>query len=52
MLSAAINVAAYLDEVPADRQAGLNKLHELCCTLLKGFDESIRYGEPCYSRNG
>ena len=52
MQNTAKDVAAYLDEVPVDRNAALNKLRELCCTLLKGFEESMKYGGPCYSRNG
>lgn len=52
MQSTAKNVTDYLDEVPAERKAALAKLRELCCTLLKGLEESMRYGGPSYSRNG
>ena len=52
MQSTAQTVAAYLEEVPAERKAALAKLRHLCCTLLKGFEESMMYGGPCYSRNG
>jgi hypothetical protein len=52
MQSTAKNVTAYLDEVPAARMAALAKLRDLCCTSLKGFEESMMYGGPCYSRNG
>lgn len=52
MQSTAKNVTAYLDEVPAERKAALTELRELCRTLLKGFEESMMYGGPCYSRNG
>lgn len=52
MKSTAKNVAAYLEDVPAERKAALAKLRELCCTLLKGFEESMMYGGPCNSRNG
>lgn len=52
MQSTAQNVTIYLDEVPADRKAALAKLRDLCCTSLTGFEESMRYGGPCYSRNG
>jgi uncharacterized protein YdhG (YjbR/CyaY superfamily) len=52
MQSTAKNVADYLDEVPAERKAALVKLRDLCCSSLKGFEESMRYGGPCYSRNG
>ena len=52
MQSTAKNVATYVEDVPAERKAALAKLRELCCTLLKGFEESMMYGGPCYSRNG
>ena len=52
MQSTAKNVTVYLDEVPAERKAALAKLRDLCCTSLKGFEESMMYGGPCYSRNG
>ncbi len=52
MQSTARNVTAYLDEVPAERKAALAKLRELCCNVLKGFEESMTYCGPCYSRNG
>jgi uncharacterized protein YdhG (YjbR/CyaY superfamily) len=52
MQSTAKNVTDYLDEVPAERKAALAKLRDLCCASLKGFEESMRYGGPSYSRNG
>jgi uncharacterized protein YdhG (YjbR/CyaY superfamily) len=52
MQSAAKNVSAYLDEAPAERKAALNRLRDLCRTELKGFEESMMYGGPSYSRNG
>ena len=52
MQSTANNVTVYLDEVPAERKAALSKLRGLCRTSLKGFEESMQYGGPCYSRNG
>lgn len=52
MQSTAKHVTAYLDEVPADRKAALVKLRDLCCASLKGFEESMLYGGPCYSRKG
>ncbi|MBC8334653.1 MAG: DUF1801 domain-containing protein [Anaerolineales bacterium] len=45
-------VDAYLNEVPAERKAGLSKLRELCLSSLKGFQEGMAYGMPSYSRNG
>jgi uncharacterized protein YdhG (YjbR/CyaY superfamily) len=52
MQSTAKDVSAYLEEVPAERKAALVKLRKQCLTSLKGFEESMRYGGPCYSRNG
>jgi uncharacterized protein YdhG (YjbR/CyaY superfamily) len=52
MQSTAKDVTAYLEEVPAEREAALTKLRDLCRTSLKGFEESMQYGGPCYSRNG
>lgn len=52
MQSTAKDLTAYLDEVPAERRAALAKLRDLCCTSLKGFEESMMYGGPCYSRHG
>lgn len=52
MQSTAKNVTEYLDEVPAERKAALAKLRDLCRASLKGFEESMNYGGPSYSRNG
>lgn len=52
MQSTAKDVTAYLEEVPAERKAALVELRRQCLTVLKGFEESMRYGGPCYSRNG
>jgi len=52
MQSKAESVDAYLVEVPAERKETLTKLRELCRTTLNGFDESMEYGMPSYSRNG
>ncbi len=52
MQSAAKNVTDYLDEVPDERKPALIKLRDLCRTTLKGFDELMLYGGPCYTRNG
>ena len=51
MQSTAKTVMAFLDEVPAERNAALVKLRDLCRQLLKGYEESMQYGGPCYSRN-
>jgi uncharacterized protein YdhG (YjbR/CyaY superfamily) len=52
MQSTAKDVTTYLEEVPAERRAALVQLRKLCLTVLKGFEESMRYGMPGYSRNG
>ena len=52
MQSQAKDVSAYLDEVPAERKAALEEFRKLCLSNLKGFEESMTYGMPGYSRNG
>jgi len=52
MQSSAKNVTEYLAEVPAERKAALTQLRALCLAALTGFEESMKYGNPCYSRNG
>lgn len=51
MQSDAKSVTDYLDEVPSERKEALTKLRDLCQSALKGFDESMEYGMPSYSRN-
>jgi len=52
MQSKAKTVTAYLEEVPAERREALLRLRKMCRAMLAGFDESMTYGGPCYSRNG
>ncbi|MBK8783358.1 MAG: DUF1801 domain-containing protein [Anaerolineales bacterium] len=52
MQSTAKDVTAYLEEVPVERKTALEELRRLCLANLKGFEESMQYGGPCYSRNG
>jgi uncharacterized protein YdhG (YjbR/CyaY superfamily) len=52
MQSTAKDVMTYLEEVPAERKAALVQLRKQCLAALKGFEESMRYGAPSYSRNG
>ena len=52
MQSTARDVTSYLEEVPAERKAALVELRRQCLAALKGFEESMTYGGPCYSRNG
>jgi len=51
MQSKAANVDVYLKEVPAERRSILTKIRELCLKELKGYDETMRYGLPCYEKN-
>ena len=39
-------------DVPAERRDALKKLRDLCRATLTGFEESMAYGGPSYSRNG
>ena len=50
--SDADDVDAYLALAPEGRRAVLNEMRDACRTLLAGFDESMRYGMPAYSRDG
>jgi uncharacterized protein YdhG (YjbR/CyaY superfamily) len=38
--------------VPDGRRAVLTELRDACRELLTGFEESMRYGMPAYSRDG
>ncbi len=44
MQSKAVSVEDYLKEIPAERQAAMLKLMEICRKELKGFEEVISYG--------
>lgn len=52
MQSNARDVTAYLKQAPEERRAALDRLRRLCRSNLKGYDESMAYGMPCYSRKG
>ena len=52
MQSTAKNVTDYLEEVPAERKPALSRLRDLCRATLTGYEESMSYGLPSYSRNG
>ena len=52
MQSQAANVAEYLEEVSPDRIEALSRLRQLCLETLVGYQESMRYGMPCYTRQG
>jgi uncharacterized protein YdhG (YjbR/CyaY superfamily) len=50
--SKAADVDTYLSEAPAEREAGLVRLRDLCRTELTGFTEVMAYGMPAYERDG
>ena len=52
MQSKAATVDSYLKEIPEDRLAALSKLRALCLAALKGYNETMCYGMPCYEKNG
>ena len=52
MQSTAKDVTSYLEEIPVERRAALEEIRRLCLSTLKGFEESMMYGGPVYSRNG
>ena len=52
MQSDADDVDTYLALAPEGRRAALGEMRDACRTLLAGFDESMRYGMPAYSRDG
>jgi uncharacterized protein YdhG (YjbR/CyaY superfamily) len=52
MQSQAVEVQQYLEEVPTERQAAIQQLRELCQATLAGYEESMAYGMPSYSKQG
>jgi uncharacterized protein YdhG (YjbR/CyaY superfamily) len=52
VISQAADIASYLEEVPAERRAALEKLRTLCRQNLAGYEECMEYGMPGYKRNG
>ena len=52
MQSTAPDVTTYIQEAPEDRQPFLIKLREIFAEELKGYKESMRYGGPCYEKEG
>jgi uncharacterized protein YdhG (YjbR/CyaY superfamily) len=49
--SDADDVDGYLALVPEERRAVLSELRDACRDLLPGFEESMSYGMPAYSRD-
>lgn len=52
MQSTAATVDEYLETVPPERLAALTRLRQLCLETLQGYEESMQYGGPAYSKNG
>jgi uncharacterized protein YdhG (YjbR/CyaY superfamily) len=52
MQSTALNLTAYLDEVPDDSKPVLARLRNLCRSELTAFEDLMKYGMPSYSLNG
>lgn len=52
MRSDATTVDDYLAGLPENRRELLGDLRRECRELLSGFDESMAYGMPSYSRSG
>ena len=52
MQSTASTVDDYILEVPENRRPAIEQLRNLCLKHLKGFEESMVYGMPGYSRDG
>jgi uncharacterized protein YdhG (YjbR/CyaY superfamily) len=51
MQSKARRVDQYLTEVPSERLEALTEIRELCLATLDGYDESMVYGMPSYSKD-
>jgi uncharacterized protein YdhG (YjbR/CyaY superfamily) len=52
MQSNAREVDTYIKKAAEDRREALVKLRDLCRQVLKGYDESMLFGMPCYLRGG
>ncbi|WP_431873190.1 iron chaperone [Nocardiopsis eucommiae] len=50
--SNAVDVDAYLAELPEPDRAVLSRLRDLCRDELAGFEEVMAYGMPGYRRDG
>jgi uncharacterized protein YdhG (YjbR/CyaY superfamily) len=45
-------IQRYIEDAPEERRPVLNELRAACLAELPGFEESIVYGMPSYSRAG
>lgn len=52
MQSQAQTVNDYLETVPGERKAALEKLRACCQSILTSYNESISYKMPTYTRDG
>jgi uncharacterized protein YdhG (YjbR/CyaY superfamily) len=52
MQSEAKTIDAYLAELPTDRREAVSRLRKLCRETLKGYEEGMDYGLPCFKRGG
>jgi uncharacterized protein YdhG (YjbR/CyaY superfamily) len=52
MQSKAKTVDAYLKEVPIERREVVTQIRDAFLRNLKGYEECMEYGGPCYKRNG
>ena len=52
MQSTAATVDEYLETVPPERLAALSEIRQLCLQILSGYEESMAYGGPAYSKGG
>lgn len=50
MQSKAETVDGYIAEAPPERQASLNRIRDLCRSILSGHEERVAYGMPTYAR--
>ena len=51
MQNFAKNVETYINEVPENRKAALERLRKLFKNVLTDYEESMEYGMPVYKRN-
>jgi uncharacterized protein YdhG (YjbR/CyaY superfamily) len=52
MPNATDEIGRYIEDAPEERQSVLNALRASCLAELGGFQESMAYGMPSYSRAG
>ena len=52
MQSKAATVDAYIDELPPERRVAVAPLRRLCREVLKGYQEAMGYGMPCFKKGG